>query len=207
MDHVKSGDFRLAFVGMSNCGKSYRSKILRDQNDFMWYEVDAAIQKDLWFDDMQDISDWMKQPYNEWFSVRQEQYLRSEARCTKLDGLDTWWRNLSFDTTGSVVYLDESTLDWLHNKCLVVNIDVGEEDIARMVRKYFEEPKPVVWGDSFYTLKDESNDDALLRCFPLLLHDRIEKYRDFSHITIPFTELKDKTWDETLEVIASYLPQ
>jgi len=76
-----------------------------------------------------------------------------------------------------------------------------------MVRKYFEEPKPVVWGESFYALKGESNDDTLLRCFPLLLHDRIKKYRNFSHVTIPFDELKDKTWEETLWVIKSYLPK
>ena len=203
--HVANGTLRLAFVGMSNAGKSYRSRVLRDENDFMWYEVDSAIQKDLGFDNMDAISEWMQQPYTEGFKQRQQQYLDSESRCTKLDHLDTGGRNLAFDTTGSFIYLDQDALDWLHRETMVINIDVGEEDIARMVRKYFEEPKPVVWGDFFNKETEETNDDALMRCFPILLHDRLERYRGFAHLTIPFMELRDTSGIETLEVIKSYL--
>ena len=203
--HVKNGTFRLAFVGMSNAGKSYRSRVLRDQCDFMWYEVDAAIQKDLGFANMGDISEWMRQPYTDGFEQRQKQYLDSEARCTKLDTLDTGGRNLAFDTTGSVIYLDNDTREWLHNDCLIVNIDVGESDIARMVRKYFEEPKPVVWGEMFNRQKDEQDDDALFRCFPLLLEDRLRRYREFAHLSIPLVELYDTSGEETLAIIRKYL--
>ena len=203
--HLEQGTFRLAFVGMSNAGKSYRSRVLRDECDFMWYEVDVAIQQDLGFADMEEISGWMLQPYTEGFSQRQQQYLESEARCTKLDHLETGGRNLAFDTTGSFIYLDPDVLTWLHNETLVVNIDVGEEDIARMVRKYFEEPKPVVWGNEFTKNPEESNDDALLRCFPLLLEDRLKRYREFAHLSIPFTELRDTSGLETLSVIKNHL--
>jgi len=59
MQHIKQGDFRLAFVGMSNCGKSYKSRILQDNAGFFWYEVDRAIQKSLGFDSMDQIASWM----------------------------------------------------------------------------------------------------------------------------------------------------
>lgn len=59
MQHVETEDFRLAFVGMSNCGKSYRSRILQNDVDFFWYEVDREIQKKLGFDTMDEIAAWM----------------------------------------------------------------------------------------------------------------------------------------------------
>lgn len=205
--HMDAHTLRLAFIGMSNGGKSYRSRVLRDECDFMWYEVDAEIQKDLGFEDMDDISKWMQQPHTDGFEQRQQQYLASESRCTKLDHLDTGGRNLAFDTTGSFIYLDQDALDWLRDETLVVHIDVGEESIARMVRKYFEDPKPVVWGDMFNQEAEEDGDDALMRCFPHLLEDRLQRYRQFAHINIPLEELWDRDGAGTLAAIKGHLEQ
>ena len=74
-----------------------------------------------------------------------------------------------------------------------------------MVRKYFEEPKPVVWGEMFNRQKDEQDDDALFRCFPLLLEDRLRRYREFAHLSIPLVELYDTSGEETLAIIRKYL--
>jgi predicted GTPase len=41
--HLKNKTLRLSFVGMSNAGKSYRSRILSEQAGFLWYQVVAWI--------------------------------------------------------------------------------------------------------------------------------------------------------------------
>lgn len=203
--HVQEGTLRLSFIGMSNAGKSYRSRVLQEELDFFWYEVDAHIQGELVLADMEGISSWLGYPTMDTYAQRQQQYLDAEEKCTHLSELDTKGKNLVFDTTGSVIYLSEGAKEWLHSHCLTVNIDVGEDSIPMMVENYFTNPKPVIWGDSFVQKTGESDDDALRRCYPELLKYRLEQYRALAHITIPVVELYDKNADETLEVIKKYL--
>src|SRR5690606_8440873 len=137
--HIQNGTFRLAFVGMSNAGKSYRSRVLQNECGFFWYQVDAAIQKELGFSEMSEISEWIGYPGSDGFEERERAYLEAEARSTKLSHLDTEGRNLVFDTTGSVIYLQEEVHAWLRNECLVINIDVGTDAVPRMTEKFFED--------------------------------------------------------------------
>lgn len=204
-EHLKNGTFRLAFVGMSNAGKSYRSRVLQNELDFFWYEVDANIQGALGIDDMDEISDWLGYPTQDTYQERQREYLAAEEQCTHLEGLDTEGKNLVFDTTGSVIYLSDVAKGWLHEQCLVVNIDVGEDSLDEMVEKYFTHPKPVIWGDAYQPQDGESEEEALRRCYPELLRTRLKAYRDFAHVTIPVTELYDTDAKKTLEVIKQYL--
>ena len=203
--HVKNGTFRLAFVGMSNAGKSYRSRILQNELDFYWYEVDGHIRVKLGIENVDEMNDWLGLPSSETYQERSIAYLAAEEASTHLDYLDTGGKNLVFDTTGSVIYLSNKAKNWLHNECLVVNIDVGEDSLKEMEERYLREPKPVIWGTIFEKHKQESEADALARCYPLLLKDRIEKYRDFAHLSIPFIELFNKNGEETLAVIKSKL--
>lgn len=207
MKHVENGDFRLGFVGMSNCGKSYRSRVLSEQGDFYWYEVDREIQKKMGFADMDEISSWMGSPGDSWFEQREKEYLQKEEECTHLEWLDTQEKNLVFDTTGSVIYLSEQTRSWLKSKCLLVHIDVGLDAIAMMLERYLKEPKPVSWNGMLTQQEWETKTQSLERCYPELLKDRLIRYTEFSHITIPSSELKDLSVEETLKVIGSYLPQ
>jgi len=206
MQHVEAGDFRLAFVGMSNCGKSYRSRVLQNDAGFFWYEVDREIQKKLWFDTMEEIASWMWDPSSEWFEEREKVYLAQEEKCTHLEWLDTAGKNLVFDTTGSVIYLSQTTKSWLKNHCLIVNIDVGLDAIPMMLERYMQEPKPVSWDGMLKPIDGETQEESLRRCYPELLKDRLRQYKEFSHITIPASNLKDLSADETLKTIASYLP-
>lgn len=195
---------KLAFVGMSNAGKSHHSRVIRDECNFMWYEVDAAIQQDLGFSGMGEISKWLRQPYTEGFKQRQQRYLESEARSTKVN-LEMGGKNLVFDTAGSCIYLNQEILNWLRNEMIVVNIDVEEEDIEQVTQRYIRGIKEIVWGDFFKKKEGETNEDALRRCFPILLQDRIRRYRELAHLTIPSMKLHNKSGVEKLEVIKSYL--
>lgn len=203
--HVAAGTFRLAFVGMSNAGKSYRSRVLQNELDFFWYEVDAHIQDELSIENMDDISAWLGYPTVETYKERAQMYLDAEERCTYLKDLDTGGKNLVFDTTGSVIYLSGEAKGWLRDQCLVVNIDVGEDAVTEMTRRYFEEPKPFIWGDNFTRTEGESDDEALHRCYPEMLYNRLKAYKEMSHLTIPLAALHDRSGVETLEVIKRHL--
>ncbi len=203
--HVASGTFRLAFIGMSNGGKSYRSTVLRDQLDFYWYEVDAHIQAALGIENMEDISAWLSYPTSPTHAARAAEYLVAEEKCTHLASLDTDGKNLVFDTTGSVIYLSDSAKTWLSNECLTVHIDVGEDSIDELCERYFAEPKPVLWGDSFKPTPGEEDMTALKRCYPQLLRDRLKLYRDMAHVSIAVDELYDATGEATLDIIKKYL--
>ncbi len=203
--HIEKGTFRLAFVGMSNAGKSYRSRTLRDEADFLWYQVDAEIQKKMGFKDMAEISKWLGYPGTKGYGEREREYLEIEGAFTKHASMQTNGKNLVFDTTGSVVHLSQDVLDILKENCLVVNLEVGEDSVEKMIETFFKEPKSVAWTKYFNMKKGESEKDALRRCYPLLLRERLKAYRSLSNVNIPAFALRDKSAEETLAIIRSHL--
>ena len=203
--HIADNSLRIAFVGMSNVGKSFRSKVLRDQFGFDWYQVDKEIIKSLGFTGMEEIARWLGLPSAATYKERERVYLDSEAKHTKVDFIDTD-RNLVFDTTGSVIYLEKPTTEWLKENCLIVNLEAGEEYIETMIQKFFEKPRPVVWNGMYAQKKGESEKCTLERCFPALLRDRLKKYRAMAHVNVSADDLYDKSGRETIAIIRSQLP-
>ncbi len=202
--HIANKSLRLAFVGMSNVGKSYRSKILRDESGFDWYQVDKEIIKSLGFSDMEEIADWLGLPHADTYQEREHIYLDAEAKHTKVDFLDTD-RDLVFDTTGSVIYLENSTLDWLKENCLIVNLDASEQSMVSMIKIYLEKPKPVVWNGLYQQRSGETEKETLERCYPALISDRLKKYRAMAHVNIKAEDVYDKSGDEMIHTIRSHV--
>ncbi len=203
--HVKNGTFRLAFVGMSNAGKSYRSEVLRDELGFIWFQVDADIQKNLGFQTMAEISSWLGYPTSEGYGEREAEYLRLENLATRHASMKTEGKNLVFDTTGSVAHMEEETLTVLKDNCLVVHLDVGEDSLEEVIERFFLKPKPVAWCGYLTREDGETDEQALRRCYPALLRDRLATYRSLAHVTVPAKEVRDTSADETLGVIKKYL--
>ena len=203
--HLAQGTLRLSFVGMSNAGKSYRSKVLARERDFLWYQVDEEIQKALGFATMAEISSWIGYPVSGGYKEREAKYLELENTSTLEASMKTGGKNFVFDTTGSVVHLEQETLNVLKENCLVVHLDIGEDSLHKMVEKFFIEPKPVAWGDYFFMQEGESEDLALRRCYPALLRARLKKYRTLAHLNIPAKSVRDTSAEETLEIIRSHL--
>lgn len=203
--HIEDKTLRLAFIGMSNAGKSYRAKVLRDECGFMWYDIDGEIQKTLGFKTMEEISEWLGYPTSSAYIERERQYLDAENKYTMIDTLDTGGKNLVSDTTGSVIYVKERTHNWLEENCLMVNIQVDEKAISELIKIFFEKPKPVVWQGFFNKKENESDGEALERCYPELLSYRLEKYRAMAHVSIPAEKLHDAGGQETLDIIKTYL--
>lgn len=203
--HIAAGTFRLAFVGMSNAGKSYRSKALKNELGFFWFQVDEEIQKELGFADMDAISAWLGYPTSEGYAEREAKYLELENAATRKASMETSGKNLVFDTTGSVAHLEDSTLKLLKDNCLVVHLNVGEESLAEVMDRFFSKPKPVAWSGYLTREPGESEEQSLRRCYPKLLKDRLATYSRLAHITIPAPLVRDTSALETLEIIKKHL--
>ena len=199
--HIANGTCRIAFVGMSNAGKSYRARVLHREKGFAWHNVDAEIQKALGFAHVDDLAPWLGYPSSPTYAAREQEYLHLEDRFTRAASEYIGDKNMVFDTTGSVVHLPQATLDTVRTNCLVVHLDVGEDSIHQLIEKYFTTPKPVCWGEYFTQRNGENENDALRRCYPALLKARLEKYRALAHVQIPARELFDVNADATLAAI------
>lgn len=203
--HVKNGTFRLSFVGMSNAGKSYRSRVLQNEQDFLWYQVDKAIQEALGFKEMEEISSWLGMPTSETYTEREQEYLSLENEFTRHASMRTGGRNFVFDTTGSVAHLEPETIAILKENCLVVHLDVGEDSLGELMARFIREPKPVAWCGYFSMKEGEREQEAFERGYPRLLHDRLAQYRTLAHINIKAAELHDTSGKETLDIIKQHL--
>lgn len=203
--HIAGGTLRLSFVGMSNSGKSYRSKVLFNENDFLWYQVDDDIQKVLGFDGQEAMSAWLGYPSSEGYSKREKRYLQLENEFTSNAAMSSHGKNLVFDTTGSVVHLATETHGKVREHTLVVHLDVGENSIDELLQKFFKDPKPVAWSGFFSMQLGESEEDAIRRSYPALLHERLARYRALAHLNIDAREVRDTTGAETLFLIRGKL--
>jgi len=203
--HVAEGTLRLSFVGMSNVGKSYRSKTLHKEKDFLWYCVDQQVAEGLGFKTEGEIATWMGYPSSEGYEERERQYLELEDTYTKQASMETKGKNFVFDTTGSVVHLPQKTLDALRENCLVVHLETGKKSLEEMVENFFLKPKPVAWGEYFTQEPGESSESALQRCYPALLAQRLLRYKKLAHVHVPAAKLRDTSGEETLHIIRGHL--
>ncbi|MAZ67178.1 hypothetical protein CL652_00165 [bacterium] len=203
--HVLNKTLRLAFIGMSNAGKSYRSKILRDETDFLWFHVDEGIYRELGFASIEEISSWLGYPTSERYEAREAKYLELENKLTRQSSMRTDGKNLVFDTTGSVVHLSGDTLKTLHDNCLVVHLDVGEESLEKFVERFFKYPKPVAWCGFLQSMGGGSFEEAVRRSYPKLLQFRLKRYRALAQVNVPAREVRDTSARETLNIIKKYL--
>ena len=203
--HVENGTFRLAFIGMSNAGKSYRSRVLHTEEDFLWYHVDKMIQEKLGFSDIGATASWLGMPTSETYPKREREYLELENEFTRHASMSTNGKNLVFDTTGSVAHLPEDTVNILRDNCLVVHLDVGENSLEEMMARFRKDPKPVAWCGYFTAQEGETDNEAFERCYPKLLKDRLSSYRTIAHVNVPASALRDTSGDETINIIKTHL--
>lgn len=175
---------RIAFIGMSNIGKSYRAEELRDAKAFHVFSVDEAISQLMgksWPDEM---AEWMGYPFEDKFPENQKIYLDQEHELTRNPETPSS-SNFILDTTGSVVHLDSTIHDYLKENYLVVQLDASESMLDEMIEEFFKVPKTIVWKNHFQKKENEIDITALRRCYPDLLRYRINKYRQLADLIIP----------------------
>ena len=206
IERAQSRSLKLAFIGMSNVGKTHWSRRL--VTDFGWhhYEVDEAIQKSLGIQtsNLTEVAQWMGAPHEPQYPEKSRLYLEAEEAATaQIPTLPEG--NLVVDTTGSFAHLSPKTREFIQQNYLVVNFDVSEKDIAIMIDDYFKEPKPVVWGDLFTPNEGESNRETLCRCYPKLINFRQNIFRQTADVNFPreFTnnpQVQSQRWWEMLQL-------
>jgi len=187
---LDAGTLRLTFIGMSNIGKSFTAMRLRKSHGFALYEVDEAIQKSLGLKSMQESADWMGFPYEETYAKREAEYLELESNLTA-QAFDNDKENLILDTTGSVIYLNKETRDMLAKQSVIVHIQAGPNNLARLEKLYFKSPKPLIWNGVYEDGCDRTQ--ALKDAYPKLLASRMDAYNAMADVNVKASLLFEGT--------------
>lgn len=178
-----SNTLRIAFVGMSNIGKSYTAMRLATDFDFNLIEVDKLIWEELGHNDMDAFAAWQGQPYSEGYKERELESIRLETEATR-KALLIESGNHILDTTGSVIYTGKNVLERLRETHYVVYIEASEQTLERLKIQYFKQPKPLIWNDHFKQEPEQSADEAILSSYPKLLASRANAYENVADKTL-----------------------
>ena len=182
----------IALVGMSNIGKSYTGMRLATAFDFELIEVDKLIREQLGHDDMDAFAAWQGQPYSEGYEEREAESKRLESAATQM-ALNQQLGNAVLDTTGSVIYTDQSVQKQLVDHWYVIHISASEDAVDRLKSQYFKQPKPLMWNGHFVSKSGQDPDEAILQCYPKLLASRARDYEAIADATIGSDVILDTT--------------
>ena len=198
-----AGALRIALIGMSNIGKSHWSRDIVKRHGFEIYEVDEAIQERLAVDNIEQSAARMGQPYENGYQKRAAEYLALEEKMT-LES-ENVRGNMILDTTGSVIYLSESTTNIIQNTYLTVYISANESQIETLVQRFSSSPKPLIWGEVYKKKLGLSPHDSMMACYPSLLEARAILYGSMADITIEAADYGPDNEDGFLGLIKTAL--
>jgi len=191
---------RLSLIGMSGSGKSYWAMKLAERG-FRRFCCDHLIAERLVAElAMPDgtiigMGEWMGFPYEAQYKARESRYLSCEMEVLAeiieyLGGAENIpEEDVVVDTTGSVIYTGGSIIKDLRRFTTMVHLETPAEIQERMLKAYVENRRPVLWRDFFTREPNETNEEALVRCFPRLLSSRERLYRRYADVTIEYDSL------------------
>ncbi len=196
----------ISLIGMSNSGKSYWSKKLAEKG-FLRMSSDDYIEEKLEYElsrlgyaGIADVSKWLGQPYEKQHANNSLRYLDFEKEslrvfCKRIVD-DFSGKNIVIDTTGSVIYTGD-TLALLKKHTTIVYLDTPESVQSEMYQSYVKNPKPVLWFDSFNQKQNESDLDALKRCYPEFLAFRTKRYQEYADKIMDYFQVRKKDFSVT----------
>jgi shikimate kinase len=197
-DQQEEQVMRLSLVGMSGSGKSFWSGKL-SRSGFRRMCCDDLIADRLGAQlgskrgGIAKVGRWMGLPFEPQYREREAAYLACETEVMNeiLAGFDTTGgddlgENTVIDTTGSVIYTGEAILTKLRRCSTVVHLSTPIEIQKVKLVAYMKNPRPVLWRNMFTQRLDETNEQALARCYPLLLSSREKQYETLAHVTISY---------------------
>ncbi len=181
-----SGTLKVAFIGMSNIGKSYTAMRLATKYDFSLIEVDKIIWENLGHDSMDAFAEWQGHPYTDGYADREKHSIALETEATR-KALTSVDHNPMIDTTGSVIYTDDDVLNELRKNYYIVYIEAMEEHLELLKAQYFKHPKPLIWNGHYKNLPGKTESESILECYPNLLASRGKAYAANADVTLPST--------------------
>ena len=201
-ERYAKGTLKIAFIGMSNIGKSYTALRLATRYEFNLIEVDKIIWENLGHDSMEAFAQWQGHPYTQGYSERERESIALESQATRA-ALNTQEQNPMIDTTGSVIYVDQDVLKKLKQDYYVVYIEAMQDHIERLKVQYFKHPKPLIWAGHYKKIDGLSESESILQCYPKLLESRAKSYAKLADVTLPSTMILNA--DVSIENIYSAL--
>ena len=193
----------LCLIGMSGVGKSHWARALHDERGFDWHDCDRTIAShlrelvtpDAGEEPVHAVGRWMGMPWSAGYDERERRYLDLEAKVTRSALEDTTGQQAPqvLDTTGSVVYLESGLLSRIHRETFVVYLRTPPSSYERMLERYLEEPKPVVWGGTFRSPEGTPPAQSLPACYRALLADRDQRYQSLAHVVLDADQLEHET--------------
>ncbi|MFI5098457.1 MAG: hypothetical protein ACHQT6_10845 [Candidatus Acidiferrales bacterium] len=200
MASLSDKPLRLALIGMSGAGKSYWTKRLAAVG-FPTISCDDQIEARLasvlhagGFSGINGVAAWMGWPDRSTYAEREAQYLAEETVTLDdvLNGLEKNTHNeLILDTTGSVIYCGNHLLHRLRRLMAIVYLAASADEQQLLIRRYLEDPKPVLWRGAFQPKPGEAPRDAVARCYPALIAARRQSYEALAHCTVPVAALRE----------------
>lgn len=191
---------RLALIGMSGSGKSYWTRRIAAAG-YPAVSCDTQIEQHLaralqagGYTGIHGVAAWMGWPDSPAYAEREAAYLAEEIATLDevLTGLEkNPAQNLVLDTTGSVIYVGNHLLHRLRKQMLVVYLAASPDEQELLIRRYLEDPKPVLWRGAFQARKEEAPRDTVARCYPALIAARRQSYAALAHCSIPVAELRE----------------
>ncbi len=189
---------------MSGTGKTYWSEKLA-ACAFQHISCDGLIEDKLrseligrGYRGIHGVAEWMGWPDADTFQVREAKYLACEQEVMR----EVIQRlkhdpepNLVIDTTGSVIYSGDENCRALPELSTVVYLEASPTERTRLIQRYLESPKPVVWGQHFSKRENETLEAAIVRCYPQVLAYREGLYARYAHLTVPISLLGQSTLD------------
>jgi shikimate kinase len=200
MASLSDKPLRLALIGMSGAGKSYWTKRLAAAG-FPAISCDDQIEARLasvlqagGFSGINGVAAWMGWPDRSTYAEREAQYLAEETATLDevLTGLEKNPHNeLILDTTGSVIYCGNHLLHRLRRHMAIVYLAASADEQQLLIRRYLQDPKPVLWRGAFQPRPAESPRETVARCYPALIAARRQSYEALAHCTVPVAGLRE----------------
>ena len=187
----------LSLIGMAGSGKSYWSTKLAEQG-FRCFCCDFLIARKLAPElakpdgTTMGLGEWMGLPYEPHYKERESKYLAYEIEVLTeiLEHLkireNNPEENVVVDTTGSVIYTGEEILKKLCRHTTIVHLSTPPEAQGRMLKEYVANQRPLLWREMFSKEADETKEEALARCYPILLSARERFYEWYADVTIDY---------------------
>jgi hypothetical protein len=198
----------ITLIGMSGAGKTHWAKQL-EREGFIRVGVDDIIEAKLdqelvglGYSGIADVAKWMGLPFEAKYERTSQLYMDFE-RDAILEVLMLAYSqsesgsDIVIDTPGSLIYVPDDILRELAQRTTLVYFHTPESAHAELAKRYLTDPKPIIWGESYKKKGKETAQEALIRCYPLLLQDRTVKYQRIAHTTFNFAQLSSKEFTAT----------
>ena len=188
---------RLSLIGMAGSGKSYWSMKLVEHG-FRRFCCDdliaAKLDPELTRPDgtTMELGQWMGFPYEPQYRERESKYLACEIEVLAeiLEYLESRKSNpeekIVLDTTGSVIYTGERILRRLRRYTTVIYLSIPPEVRGQLLKAYVSNPHPMLWRNVFSKDPDETEQEALARCYPRLVVARERLYEHYANVSIDY---------------------